>query len=256
MGERGHRVCGRRGPARRASRGLALLSVLAVGCRAQVAGGLDEAQANEVLVHLQHRGLGADKESSGPGDDARFAVTVPSGELGRAAAVLTEESLPRTAGAGLASTYGEPGLVPSPLEESARFDAAVAAELSATLERMPGVRSARVHVARPVRPTGLVAPPPAATRAAVLVTHAAGARPSPEAIARLVSGAIEGLSPAAVEVVCVAGSAPATTATDLRRVGPFLVARGSATPLGLTLALGLVGYAALALAVVRARRTV
>jgi type III secretion protein J len=170
---------------------------------------LDEGQANQVLVALGDAGVSA-RKSRDAGDEATFEVTVRQVEAARARGVLSARELPRVRAPGFGDLFGSAGLVPSPLEEHARYLHALSGELSRTVEALEGVVSARVHLALPVpdplRPEARRAP-----RASVLVKCAPGARgrleEQADGLRRLVSGAAEGLEPAAVAVV-ISESAP------------------------------------------------
>lgn len=170
---------------------------------------LDEGQANQVLVALGDAGVTA-RKARDAGDETSFEVAVRHVEAARARGVLSARDLPRARAPGFADLFGSAGLVPSPLEEHARYLHALSGELSRTVEALDGVVSARVHLALPVpdplRPDARRTP-----RASVLVKCAPGARgrleEQSDGLRRLVSGAAEGLEPGGVAVV-VAEAAP------------------------------------------------
>ena len=128
---------------------------------------LDEREANRVMVALGEAGLRARAERDGK-DEAAFTIAVPPSEAGAARRLLAARDLPRAQGPGFSELFGSPGLVPTPLEEHARYLHALGGELSRTLEGLDGGLSARVHLALPtpdpLRPDARRAP-----RASVLL---------------------------------------------------------------------------------------
>ncbi len=219
----------------RGAAALVLVVWVCVGCSARITGGLDEARANEVVAALERAGIATTKQAESGGAEPTFAVEVARDELGRALTLLQESSLPRRADPGIAETYAEPSLVPSANEERARYHAAIAGELAATLERLDGVVDARVHLAMPeTRELALDGSRPP-SRASVLLKTRHATRLDPDGVRALVAGAVDGLETSAVSVVVVSGGADPARAGSLARVGPFRVARGSASPLTATL---------------------
>jgi type III secretion protein J len=226
---------------------IALLATAAAaaGCGVELEHGLDERQANQVAAVLEQAGVGADKVAD---DNGTFKIVVPRGEAARAFALLEARDLPKRGSKGLAETFADSGLLPSAASERARYAAALAAELERTLEAMPGVTAARVHLALPAEDP-LAAPGDAARAtptAAVLLKTRATASVDEQAVRALVAGAVPTLSPAAVHVV--AAAAPVDDAPPpLAELGPIRVARSSratlvafaASGLGLILILSL-----------------
>lgn len=197
------------------------------GCgRDEILHGLDERQANEVLVALSDAGLGAEKQRE-DGADAGFTVRVPSADAARAQRVLSERELPRARPEGFGEVFGKGSIVPTPTEEHALYLHALAGELARTIEAIDGVVEARVHLglaqADPLRP-GERAPP----RAAVLVRCRASACPSVRGMERglqsLVAGSTEGLAPEAVAVVFSPASESGPPAASPPRRAPWLLA--------------------------------
>ncbi len=107
---------------------------------------LDEPQANQVLVALGEAGLPARKQREGS-DDGTFTVAVRPSDAAAARSLLSARDLPRTRSPGFSELFGSPGLVPTPLEEHARYLHALSGELARTLEALDGVVGARVHLA-------------------------------------------------------------------------------------------------------------
>ena len=223
------------------------IALLAAGCQATLQSGLEEAQANEVVVALERQGIAASKEPEGTGDDVRFQVHVAADEVGRALTVLREAELPRESEPGLAQVFGEGGLVPTHTEERARYVAALGGELSRSIEAFDGVLDARVHVALPdERDFALDAPPPR-PRASVMIKHRAGAAPyDVNAVKALVAGAVDGMTPEDVAVVGVPAPRAEQRTVDLVHLGPIAVTRGTSGALKTILATSLAINLALA----------
>lgn len=189
-------------------------ALLLAGCaREELLHDLDERQASEVVVALDDGGIGARKVRPG-GAEGAFAVEVSPEDAPRALRVLAERDLPRPRPPGFGEVFAKGGLVPTPTEERARYQHAVAGELARSLEGLDGVVGARVHIALadtdPLHPGER--PPP---RASVLVrcrpTACAAVRDLEPGLRALVAGAADRLDPAAVSVVVTeAREAPRT----------------------------------------------
>jgi type III secretion protein J len=205
---------------------LASALVLA-GCGVELEHGLDERQANEVASVLESAGIAADKVAE-DGQQNAYKIVVGRAESGRAFALLESRDLPRRALRGLSDTFGGGTLLPSPVEDRARYGAALAVELERSLEEIPGVVSARVHLALP--PDESLVGDAAHTRptASVLIKTAHALALADNDLKRLVAGAVHGLAPADVGVV-VAAATVEPGAAPLDRVGPLRVARESRT---------------------------
>jgi len=199
---------------------------------------LEEAQANQVLVALGDAGVTARKDRD-TGDETAFQVAVRPSEASRARSVLSARDLPRARSPGFSDLFGSAGLVPSPLEEHARYLHALSGELSRTVEAFDGVIGARVHLALPVpdplRPEARRTP-----HASVLVKCRPDARSrieeQAEGLRRIVAGAAEGLEPPAVAIV-IAESAPPPARPPERAVSRSWLA-GSALALAVVLGAG------------------
>jgi type III secretion protein J len=227
---------------------LALVAACAAGCSVELEHGLDERQANEVVATLDRSGVSADKApDEGPGS---FKVLVPRAEAAQAFLVLESHGLPRRNAKGVGEAFAEKGLLPSHTAERARLAASLAVDLERTLEALPGVAAARVHLALPDDdPLGAATDHPRPT-ASVLLRARGRLSTTDVEVRRLVAGAVEGMQPADVGVVIAEAldDAPAPSLVD---VGPIKVARGSRT-LALAIAggtLGLILAMAVALAV-------
>ncbi len=238
-----------------------LASLLAFsGCGVELEHGLDEHQANEIASVLESAGIGADKVSEDNQANA-YKIVVARAEAGRAFSLLESRDLPRRALRGLSDTFSAGTLLPSPVEDRARYGAALAAELERSLEEIPGVVAARVHLALAPEESFVGDAAHARPTASVLLKTARSLKLADSDVKRLVAGAVPGLSAADVSVM-VAPAAVEEGAPPLDRVGPLRVARESRTltaalatsglVLILLLSLGLV-FAALRLGQLRRR---
>ncbi len=204
------------------------VAILLAGCSPEpLLHGLDEHQANEVLVALDEGGIAAAKARQ-EGADGGFAIEVARGDAARARRLLSERDLPRSAPAGFDGVFAKGSMVPTPTEEHALYLHALAGELSRSLEALDGVVGARVHLGLPqpdpFRPGER--PPP---RAAVLVrcraSSCAAVRALEPGIRELVAGAADGLTAASVAVVIAeAPEQRAAVAAPRPRRSPALLA--------------------------------
>ena len=213
-----------------------LMLLVALGCgREEILHGLDEGQANQILVALDEGGVRAEKRRD-EGTEAAWRVEVDGAEAARAQRLLSDRELPRPRPPGFGEVFGKGSVVPTPTEERALYLHALSGELARSVEAIDGVTEARVHLALPaqdlLRPDP--GPPP---RASVLVKTRPGARGRLEALApglqALVAGAVAGLEPAAVSVV-IAEASPTVAA-------PRPAARGRVLLLALAGASALLG---------------
>ncbi len=211
-------------------RGFCLWVLLAAGCDREVYHGLRERQANQAIVLLREAGLSADKrpEGHGGGRSATYALVVPAGDELAALHLLGEQGLPRIA--------AEPpprggGLLSIPTDDRAQQTLAKEEHLADTLEGLPQVEEARVHLALseddPVRVGGQLRP----TASVLLRLRGAPAFQTAE-VQQLVARAVPGLDPPDVAVLTVQIGPPARQAPLFAKVGPLLVARESRQGVG------------------------
>jgi type III secretion protein J len=202
-------------------------AVLLAGCAVPVAAGLDETDANRIVVALDRARIDAAKEAD-PGTDGKLRVTVARDDVARALAAMQGEGLPRPSPRGVLDTIDKGALVPSQAQEHAQIVAGMAGDIERTLEGIDGVLRARVHLNVPARDP-LRDAPSVKSSASVLVEHRGTTPPlAPDAVQRLVAGGVTGLAPIDVAVVMVPRVAqPHAGETDLAHVGPIAVARGS-----------------------------
>lgn len=110
---------------------------------------LNEEDANEIYVLLQHWGIDANKVKEGEGKEAKYVITVPKANIASAAQLLKDNSLPRPMAGGLAIFKQTKGMIPTQTEERAMFIEALGGEVSNALNRIPGVLEAKTIVMIP-----------------------------------------------------------------------------------------------------------
>jgi type III secretion protein J len=215
---------------------LAALAALATGCAGEeLLHGLDELQANEVIVALDEGGLAARKLREDGTEDA-WTVSVARREAARAHRLLAERELPRARPPGFGDVFGKGSMVPTPIEEHARYLQALAGELARSVEAIDGVVEARVHLGLP-QPDPLRPGETPAPRGAVLVKCRPAAcetvRALEPGIRALVAGAADRLEATAVSVVVApAAQSPPPSAPEPPRRSPALLATALAFGLG------------------------
>jgi type III secretory pathway lipoprotein EscJ len=221
-------------------------------CTSVVRSGLSEQEAGALLLALDDHAIAASIEESGA--RARYEVRVPRAELTRALRVAREGGALRPAQPAFEDVYDEPALVATPAEERARHAFATSGELARSIEALPGVRQARVHLTPP-EPRPALDSAPGRWRAALLVQRSAGTPPIDEhAILSLLHGAVAELPESNVAIVQSELSPPRRA--EHARIGPFTVAKRDAPLLRAALAgtLALNALLAIMLIVVVARR--
>ncbi|MCA9730341.1 MAG: secretion protein [Candidatus Eisenbacteria bacterium] len=188
------------------------LGVLLAGCqRVDVMSDLNEVDAVDLIVLLRQNGISATKSAAGSGQDVTWTIAVSPRDASNAFLVLAENDRPRPRPEGFADFFGNSKLIPTETEEKAMFLQAQAGELSRTIESMPGVIDARVHISIPEQDplrSLMEGERPPVPRASVFVKLWAPERDAPEAthvtaqdIKTLVSGSVERLDASNVAVV-------------------------------------------------------
>jgi type III secretion protein J len=208
-------------------------ALLLAGCSVPVAVGLEESDANRVVMALDRAGVDATKDVD-PSAEGKFRIDVARDDAPRALAAMSDEELPRPKSKGVLDALDKGQLVPSQAAEHAQFVSGLAGDLERTLTSVDGVLSARVHLNVPEQNPLRDGAPERAT-ASVLVEHRGQNPPMSEnAVQRLVAGGVRGLAAENVAVVMVARAPrPAVRDSGLAHVGPIAVARGSVRPLQL-----------------------
>lgn len=166
--------------------------------------GVEEKEANEILVFLASKNISADKvlpESSGgggPGDKTvLYDIAVSENEWINAMAILNREGLPRKKGTNLLQLFSKSGLVPSEQEENIRYRAGKEEELASTIRKIDGVIDADIQLSLPEEQNLVPGTPSQIATASVYVKHQ-GILDDPNShlitkIKRLVASSVPGL---------------------------------------------------------------
>jgi type III secretion protein J len=244
---------------------MVLAAAVMVGCDSpkDIVHGLDELEANEILVVLASKNISGDKLKE-EGRVVTYAITVRGSDVANAMRYLVANQLPRRRPTGLAQVYpaGGGGLIPTKSEEKAKYLMALQGEIEHKLARIPGVVQAHVNVVMPdkdiIRDLSRAGPP--ATAAVTVVFNPQDERESPpvsvEEVRRLVAASVEDLKPEHVEVV-MKKNQPARLADNAAMGGNDMALDGQ-TVLGIRVAdgdgagrlkavLGMFGFVALLL---------
>ncbi len=190
-------------------------SLLFTGCNAsqEVVSNVDEKEANVILVLLESKGIPASKSATatnaigGENTGAKYAITVPETDAIEAIACLNQNGFPRTKGTTLLDLFAKQGLMTSDKEETIRYQAGLAQQLTNTIMMIDGVIDANVQLSFPPEETTLGGQEvePKKITAAVYVKHQ-GVIDDPNIhlenkIKRLISGSVSGLDVNDVTVV-------------------------------------------------------
>lgn len=172
--------------------------------RKTIVNGLDEKEANEIVVFLAGKGIDALKiraaeSGTGGGGLARFDISVSQEYSTEAMAILNANGLPRRRGQTLLNLFAAGGLVPSEMQEKIRYQAGLAEQIATTIRKVDGVLDADIQLSFPEEEAvgGTGAEERQEVTAAVYVKHQ-GVMDDPNShlttkIKRLVSSSINGL---------------------------------------------------------------
>lgn len=176
--------------------------------------GVDEREANVILVFLESKGISAYKEqfSSGPGVGAesaapKFNILVEGGKAIEAMAILNSNGLPRRQGTNLLELFAKQSMMTTDKEETIRYQAGLASQIMNMILMIDGVIDANVQISFPQQNVATMGTETQEQRvtASVFVKHQ-GIIDDPNShletkIKRLVSGSIQGLNINDVTVV-------------------------------------------------------
>lgn len=193
---------------------LGAMLLLFTGCDTsrEVVSHVDEKEANVILVILESKGIPASKTAAatsaigGEGGGAKYSIMVPEKYSIEAIAYLNQNGLPRTKGTTLLELFAKQGLMTSEKEETIRYQAGLAQQLTNTIMMIDGVIDANVQLSFPPEDTGLgQETEQKKITAAVYVKHQ-GVIDDPNIhlenkIKRLISGSVSGLDINDVTVV-------------------------------------------------------
>lgn len=207
---------------------LCVIMILATGCesRKTIVNGLDEREANEILVFLSSRGIDATKvqaaEAGGAGAKiVLWNISVSGDQATEAMALLNAAGLPRKRSQNLLDIFANVGLVPSEMTEKIRFQAGLAEQIASTLRKIDGILDADVQISFPEEDPLNPGQKKGKITAAVYVKHN-GVLDDPNShlisrIKRLVSGSIVGLD---YDNVTVIGDRARYTEAEEMNVSP------------------------------------
>lgn len=125
------------------------------GSTKTIVNGLDEKEANEILVYLSSKGVEANKVRSGEGGGGGgskivlWDIAVNAEQATEAMAMLNQAGLPRRRGASLLGIFANTGLVPSDLEQKIRYEAGLAEQIASTIRKIDGVLDAEIQISFP-----------------------------------------------------------------------------------------------------------
>lgn len=167
-----------------------------------IVNGLDEKEANEILVFLAGKGINATKvqaatEGGGGGRAVLWNISVQETQANEAMALLNQVGLPRRRSQNLLDIFSNVGLVPSGMEQKIRYQAGLGEQIASTIRKIDGVLDAEVNLTfpeeDPLNPTAVKQP----LTASVYVKHN-GILDDPNAhlvtrMKRLVAGSVPGL---------------------------------------------------------------
>lgn len=186
---------------------LAVVSFAFTGCDSKktIVNGLDEREANEILVLLASKNVEAYKlqqaEGGGGGGGSKVVlwdIAVNAADATTAMAILSSYGLPRRRAQNLLELFSSGGLVPSDLQQKIRYQAGLADQIASTIRKIDGIVDADVQLSfpeeDPLNPTVQKKP----VTASVYVKHT-GVLDDPNShlipkIKRLVSSSVSGLS--------------------------------------------------------------
>jgi type III secretion protein J len=213
---------------------LCLLSLLLVACEENrnIVSGIDEREANIIIVFLDSKGIKATKQemptapgaSAGEGNTTLFSINVDPKNAISAMAILNSNGLPRRQGINLLDLFAKQSLMTTDKEETIRYQAGLAQQITNMILMIDGVIDAQVQISFPEATTG--APEEAMKQkvtAAVFVKHQ-GIVDDPNShlenkIRRLVSGSIQGLDVNDVTIVSDRSRFTDITASSLDTMG-------------------------------------
>lgn len=123
--------------------------------RRTIVNGLDEKEANEIIVFLSTRNIEANKVKSteaGGGGGAKVTlwdISVPEVQATEAMSLLNQSGLPRRRGQNLLGLFANVGLVPSEMQDKIRYQAGLAEQIASTIRKIDGVLDAEVQLSFP-----------------------------------------------------------------------------------------------------------
>lgn len=135
---------------------LCLILPLLTSCGSErtIVNGLDEREANEILVFLASKSISAQKvvtpgAAGGGSKIATWDIVVSEENANQAMAVLNQNGLPRRRSQNLLGIFSNVGLVPSATEQQIRYQAGLAEQIASTIRKIDGILDADVQISFP-----------------------------------------------------------------------------------------------------------
>lgn len=137
---------------------LPLLFIVTLFCacesRKTIVNGLQEKEANEILVYLSTKGVEAQKipvagATTGGQKTTVYDISVKEEEANNAMSLLNQAGLPRRPGQNLLGIFANTGLVPSEMQDKIRYQAGLAEQIASTIRKIDGVLDAEVQISFP-----------------------------------------------------------------------------------------------------------
>ncbi|KAF3362174.1 Type III secretion periplasmic lipoprotein [Chlamydiales bacterium STE3] len=184
---------------------LSILLLTSCESRRTIVNGLDEREANEIVVFLSTRNIDVAKvrstEGTGGGGQklVLWDISVRNDQATDAMSILNQAGLPRKRGQNLLGIFANVGLVPSEMQEKIRYQAGLAEQIASTIRKIDGVLDAEVQISFPEEdPLNPGAEKKEKATASVYVKHS-GVLDDPNShlipkIKRLVAASVPGLS--------------------------------------------------------------
>lgn len=225
------------------------LALLVVGCVGQktIINGLEEREANEIMVLLSSKGIETYKiktkveGAGGGGGPVLWDIAVNSDRSTEAMAILNANGLPRRRTQHLLELFTSGGLVPSEMQERIRYQAGLAEQIAGTIRKIDGVLDADVQLSFPEEDVLNPKAVKGAVTASVYVKHQ-GVLDDPNShlitkIRRLVASSIQGLNFENVTVIADRARFSDSTvqlqegarSVELVKVWGVIVAKGAVT---------------------------
>lgn len=128
--------------------------IVSCGSERTIVNGLDEKEANEILVFLSSKGIEAQKVATatggGGGNKAvSWDIAVKEEESRQAMSILNQAGLPRRRGQNLLNIFQNTGLVPSEMQDKIRYQAGLAEQIASTIRKIDGILDAEVQISFP-----------------------------------------------------------------------------------------------------------
>lgn len=191
-----------------------LFFILLTGCDTPntIISSVDEREANLIVVFLESKGIKASKIKSAStggagGEQAapKFDISVDEKQAIDAMSILNKNGLPRKQGTNLLDLFAKQGLMSSDKEETIRYQAGLAQQITNTILMIDGVIDATVQLSFPPEQAGVGEITKEPITAAVYVKHQ-GVYDDPNShldnkIKRIVSGSVTGLDVRNVTVI-------------------------------------------------------